>query len=488
MRQVLHIFKKDVRCFRYEILVILSMTALFAVLGGHSQPVVTQFSQGIDELNVLYRLFLPVGWWYLIAAVIHEEALPGHQQFWLTRPYARTSLLGAKLLFIVVFVNLPVLLADCVIISTQGFPASGYLPNLLCRQILFSTLWLLPLVALATVTNRLRQFFTALLTIAVLFFILFYALGMGTLFYWGRAAWIANSLFILILGMAALVILPLQYAKRRTTLSCGIAICAVVLAMTVPALLPPAAVYGFQLALWKSPTEHSSVHIVFDGTRERTQTWMTDTVRGAAEIDVPLEVTGVPKGADLISDYVGVTLESADGRRWQDVGRTMLYRSRGHYWLKVHVRDAVFEQQKNNPVTLRTIAYFTLLGDRKSSRLEAQAKSAAVPGLGLCSALVTRQRDWSIICRSPFRDTSLFALDSIIPNESDDTLSLPQGGSYSPYLAESGISPLVATFQGSMTVTDPSLKAVNINTESALGHFRSDFEIHDIRLDDYLIQ
>jgi hypothetical protein len=215
---------------------------------------------------------------------------------------------------------------------------------------------------------------------------------------------------------------------------------------------------------------------------------MKDTVRGAAEIDVPLEVSGVPKGADLISDYVGVTLESADGRRWQDVGRTMLYRSRGHYWLKVHVRDAVFEQQKNNPVTLRTIAYFTLLGDRKSSRLEAQAKSAAVPGLGLCSALVTRQRDWSIICRSPFRDTSLFALDSIIPNESDDTLSLPQGGSYSPYLAESGISPLVATFQGSMTVTDPSLKAVNINTESALGHFRSDFEIHDIHLDDYLIQ
>jgi hypothetical protein len=34
----------------------------------------------------------------------------------------------------------------------------------------------------------------------------------------------------------------------------------------------PAAVYGFQLALSKSPTEHSSVHIAFDGTRERTLT------------------------------------------------------------------------------------------------------------------------------------------------------------------------------------------------------------------------
>jgi len=489
MRQVLHIFKKDVRCFRYEILVILAMTALFAFLGAHSQPAVTQYSRGVDELNVLYHLFLPLGWWYLIAAVIHEEALPGHQQFWLTRPYARTSLLGAKLLFIVAFVNLPVPLADCVIISTQGFPASSYLPNLLCRQILFSGLWLLPLVALATVTNKLRQFFTALLTTAVLYFILLYAFGMGTLFYWGRAAWIANSLFILILGTAALVILPLQYAKRRTTLGWGIAICAVVLAMIVPALLPPAAVYGFQLALSKSPTEQSSVHIVLDGTRERTRTSMTDTVRGAAEIDVPLEVTGVPKGAELLSDYVGVTMESADGHRWQDVGRTMLYRTKGLYWLKVHVRDAVFEQQKNNPVMLRTITYLTLLGDRKSSRLEAQAKSATVPGLGLCSALVTRQRDWSIICRSPFRDSSLFALDSFLGSESsDDTLSLPQGGSYSPYLAESGISPLVATFQGSMTVTDPSLKAVNISTEAALGHFRCDFEIHDIHLADYLVQ
>lgn len=74
MRQVLHIFKKDVRCFRYEILVILAMTALFAFLGAHSQPAVTQYSQGVDELNVLYHLFLPLAWWYLIAAVIHEEA------------------------------------------------------------------------------------------------------------------------------------------------------------------------------------------------------------------------------------------------------------------------------------------------------------------------------------------------------------------------------------------------------------------------------
>jgi hypothetical protein len=39
-----------------------------------------------------------------------------------------------------------------------------------------------------------------------------------------------------------------------------------------------------------------------------------------------------------------------------------------------------------------------------------------------------------------------------------------------------------------MTVSDPSLKAVNISTEAALGHFRSDFEIHDMHLDDYLIQ
>lgn len=488
MRQILHIFKKDVRCLRYEILLILAMTALFAFLGARSQPAITQFSQRVDEWNVLYRLFLPLGWWYLIAAVIHEEALPGHRQFWQTRPYAWASLLGAKLLFIAAFVNLPVFLADCVIISAQGFPARGYLPQLLFRQILLTALWLLPIAGLAAITNKLSQFFIALLAIAVLSLILLYEFGMGILFYWGRAAWIANSLFILILGIAAMVILPLQYAKRRTTLGWGIAICSIVLALTVPALLPPTAVYAFQLALSKSPTEHSSIHIVFDGTRERTRTWVTDTVKGAAEIDIPLQVTGIPKGADLVSDYMGVTVESADGSSWQDVGRTMLYYSRGHYWLKFHVPDGVFMRQKNNPVALRAIAYFTLLGDRKSTRIEAQAESP-VQGLGLCSALVTRQRDWSIICRSPFRESPIFALNSFFANEpDDDTLSLPQGGSYSPYLAEAGISPLVATFQGSMTTSDPSLKAVNISTEAALGHFRCDFEIHDVRLADYLAQ
>ena len=488
MRQILHIFKKDVRCLRYEILLILAMTALFAFLGARSQPAVTQFSQRVDEWNVLYRLFLPFGWWYLIAAVIHEEPLPGHRQFWQTRPYAWTSLLGAKLLFIAAFVNLPVFLADCVIISAQGFPARGYLPQLFFRQILLTVLWLLPIAGLAAITNKLSQFILALLAIAVLSLILLYQFGMEILIYWGRAAWIANSLFILILGIAAIVILLLQYAKRRTTLGWGIAICSIVLAVAVPALLPPAAVYAFQLALSKSPTEHSSIHIVFDGTRERTRAWVTDTVKEAAEIDIPLQVTGIPKGADLVSDYVGVTFESADGSRWQDVGRTMLYYSRGHYWLKFHVPEGVFIRQKNNPVTLRTIAYFTLLGDRKSTRIEAQAESP-VQGLGLCSALVTRQRDWSIICRSPFRDSSLFALNALLANgPDDDTLSLPQGGSYSPYLAEAGISPLVATFQGSMTTSDPSLKAVNISTEAVLEHFRCDFEVHDARLADYLTQ
>ena len=46
------------------------------------------------------ELLLPIAAWVLIARVIHAEALPGTQQFWLTRPYSRGSLLAARPCFL----------------------------------------------------------------------------------------------------------------------------------------------------------------------------------------------------------------------------------------------------------------------------------------------------------------------------------------------------------------------------------------------------
>src|SRR5579872_589291 len=122
MRQTLHIFKKDVRHLWFEITLALSVVVGFAFTG--ARQALWLIVPGTNRIAAwtLVMFLLPLAWWMLIARVIHDEALPGDCQFWITRPYSWKSLLGAKALFILTFISLPMLLADGVIVHAYGFP------------------------------------------------------------------------------------------------------------------------------------------------------------------------------------------------------------------------------------------------------------------------------------------------------------------------------------------------------------------------------
>ena len=115
MRQALHILRKDLRGHWYEIAITIVVTAVFAYTGAMQAAIWRSGAQSRGIAWDLVLLVLPLTWWALIARVIHAEALPGDRQFWLTRPYRRGSLLGAKTLLILLCVNVPMLLASAVI-------------------------------------------------------------------------------------------------------------------------------------------------------------------------------------------------------------------------------------------------------------------------------------------------------------------------------------------------------------------------------------
>src|SRR4051812_34967400 len=120
MRQAVHIFRKDVRRLLPEIVVTLLVVAAFIFLEVRRALWWPDLLVNPSSAWDLVRFLLPAAGWVLIARVIHAEALPGDRQFWLTRPYAWKSLLGAKALFILVFVNLPMLVADVIILGAYG--------------------------------------------------------------------------------------------------------------------------------------------------------------------------------------------------------------------------------------------------------------------------------------------------------------------------------------------------------------------------------
>src|SRR6185437_4308659 len=99
MKQAIHIFLKDLRGLWIQIAILMLLTGLFAatdIAGAAS-------TGGFPIL----RLIAGATVWFLIARTIHQESLSGENQFWLTRPYERRSLLTSKIFMAVFIVVVP---------------------------------------------------------------------------------------------------------------------------------------------------------------------------------------------------------------------------------------------------------------------------------------------------------------------------------------------------------------------------------------------
>jgi hypothetical protein len=143
MQQALHIFRKDARYLRLEIA--LSVALAFLLPG-----------------------LWPVAAAFLIARLIHAEAIPGDNQFWITRPYRWTSLLAAKLLSILVFVNLPMFAGQFFKVLSAGFPLHSIWPGLAWSQILLFACLSIPIAAVAAITPGIVPFLFLELLAAVI--------------------------------------------------------------------------------------------------------------------------------------------------------------------------------------------------------------------------------------------------------------------------------------------------------------------------------
>ena len=141
MRQTIHIFKKDVGYLWLEICLFIAQAALF----------------GWRDYE-WSEILLPVTAVFFIVRLIHAETIPGDTQFWITRPYRWRSLLAAKLLFILTFINAPVLAARIFVIERSGFPLAFEIVPLLWSQFVMFVGFCLPVAALAAVTADMVTF------------------------------------------------------------------------------------------------------------------------------------------------------------------------------------------------------------------------------------------------------------------------------------------------------------------------------------------
>ncbi len=163
MKQILHIFAKDVRRLKIEILLSLITAALFACVVSKSWFTGPTFGRNsYQEVSDWLKPLVFLSWGLLIARLIHGEVLVGDRQFWMTRPFEWPKLLGAKVFFAALLLYLPFLLMQFAILLQAGFNPLSYLATLLYRLLLIS-LFFIPLIGLAALTSNLAQMVLMLL-------------------------------------------------------------------------------------------------------------------------------------------------------------------------------------------------------------------------------------------------------------------------------------------------------------------------------------
>lgn len=429
IKMVWHIFKKDVRLLWPFVLGAAGIQFAQAAVRYRLDQV------GVAEaetLSALFHLLQPASLLaaaFLIATAVHQDAVPGVRQDWLVRPVKRTDLLSAKLLFLLVMVHGPILLADMLEAMAYGFPLGQALLSAITRGLLLLGFLTLPALAFASLTRNMTEGVVAGV-------VLFVSITATRQFLAGRwhqpptmqtgLAWVAQLLVTSLLLLGATVIFTVQYSQRKTTfsrlLTAGVA-CLAFLLLYIP--WPVA--FALQQRLSPAPGTGRSILAVYAPTlgkfwlpegidRNNVTRGNSSTRYEASTVYVPVHITGLPDDGVLNADRSQVRLLTLDGKLlYQGPGDDLRIQKEGHKgpihftigslgfvraiktndlsvpqdgeaWIYhgIPLRRDLYPQIKNQPLRLEIDYSFTLL-QGGTYNIPALGGNQVLPGLGRCS-------------------------------------------------------------------------------------------------------
>jgi hypothetical protein len=502
MNQVFHIFQKDMRHFWRESTVSVALVAVFAWSEVRSWRAPEDFSRGaVFFQQGLPMILLFLSWWFLIARVVQDESLVGDRQFWITPPYEWKKLLAAKILFAAVFINLPLFIAQVVLLAKAGFNPASYLSGLLWMQLLLTVFLLLPTAAVAAVTSTVVQMGLASLLVIL------YIGGTAAL-----SSYIPSSSFSFdsddlqpaILVGASLVVIAWQYARRKTaksrSLIVGAAAAIVLLVVATPygilieheyPLLGAGQRLPVMLAM-APPAPHAAVEV--DDSPKK------DTV----QIDIPWTLSGQADDSIVGIKGMMIAIEAPDSVRWDSAWASQyisLYPGQRRMQLSFELPKAFFERVKSALVKIRISLLVTVYHDKNRRDFVTPRGEFVLPDVGLCFAQAGYSN--TVHCRAAMRRPSSFFVSSDLslttcPNWRRDPPTKPGEMGHVWDLnsdsgpAEFGLSP-IQSFDLYLSTANSSVSSRGIcpGTPLVLSNpepvqaFRTTLQMDGVRLDDY---
>jgi hypothetical protein len=509
MSQILHIFRKDVRHHWIEIL--LCQAALVAYCWNEVRSWSERGFAG-DSLAQFIIVLVPLTWSWFLFRVVQDESLVGDRQFWVTRPYEWKKLLAEKVLLLLVFINLPLLIAGAILLAKAGFAPAPFVLGLLWMQLLLLQLPFLPLLALASVTRNLTQGFLTLL--AVWLFIVGIVVVPGffriagshyTTLAFGSPIVVprySNDIEGLVMMLVCVAAVGLQYARRKTAQSrlwlVGGVFAAVLIAFV-------SAYAKRNKDPFPVPTRST---IAFHAGLDPVKLLAPKVPAEQGEV-VPI---GIPVTAGgLLPNTLGqirgmrVVLEGPGGLRWDGrwQGSMQLLGPQDSRWRALYQMDyETYQRMKSAPLKAHVSLSVDVFREHEFETISATGGDFAVPRVGRCR--VWGMGGYMVRCISPLVRPEMVVLrvDPALSTCPDQDTGLARPG-YEPIyglpysslpgrrseLPQGGISPVVASifyfweFNDRVQICPGT--PLNFSFPQFVENVRSDFEIENVHLDDY---
>lgn len=401
-----HILKKDWKLTWVFILIVSAVhwadSAVIYKLGFFNEdPTLDLLADALPMLGFFASMFL-------IAAIVHLDAIPGVRQDWLVRPISRRDLLIEKFLFVVLMVNGPVFLE----VLWQGL-ANKFSFRLSLAAALYQLFFLffaftLPLFSFASVTKNLTQAFifgcgcAFLMTAVIAVSSDLDARSHGTLrsISWSAIGWVGETArFVLILAMAV-VILSFQYLRRKTVFSR----CMVLLfgfAILATQFLPWKGAFAIEKKFSPKPDAARDVVLAFDPGLAKLKSPSglgalseLNRLLGPGErvsVFLPLRIQGVRSDAFLLSDRAEVRLTGAGGRAsYHGVGQAIEVAKEGPKpaeeptYQEIQLPASAYHELEDHAVRAEIDYSLTLFTLSQSYSIPALDGDERMPGFGWC--------------------------------------------------------------------------------------------------------
>ena len=450
MREALHILRKDLFSLRRLIFVAAVYLAIAAWADGFAWEI-SRLQDIVPMLGDLLVLIL-AGW--MVAIAVYAEALPGSNQSWLTRPYHRRSLLAAKLIFVLVTVNLPVLLFQCLELIGRGYSPLHFWDALLVKQLLLAQFFVTTIVIIASCTKNLGQ------SIYVIVLVVMWSVTRESIFFspfqwtdWRASTGIQQYTFAIIDAAFCGGLLWFQYRTRRTLWTRGLLAFNIIM---LPWLVDKIPISG---PAWSLQSRWSGGKVASDTARISLNRSVYPATLSSSVGDegrlalFPIRFEALPDGVIVKCESDEIKIVPGSGISWmkdRDTPCGLLESPHGHN-LGVVVDAAFAEAAGNIPVHLHAKLNLVLLQRKERVRLGTGITRVRAPGDGICQRL---SDPGPVRCYWPLRQPPLFIASPEI-NAPVDKREGPGSNYFHPITTRSGaLSPMPGVFSRSAAQMD----------------------------------